>query len=367
MIPFVDLRAQFVAIRDEVMPRIAALCEQGLFVGGEEVAAFEREFAAFCGVGHCVGVANGTDALWLTLLAMGVGPGDEVILPVNTFFATAEAVSAVGARPVFVDHDLYYHLDPAAVEAAVTERTEAIITVHLYGQPADIDALQAVARRHNLRLIEDAAQAHGSLYKGRKAGNLADAAAFSFYPGKNLGAYGDAGAVVTDDAGLAERVRLLAQHGSRVKYHHLVPGYNSRLDTVQAAVLRVKLRRLEAWNEARIRHAAAYDRLLAQVPAALPGRAPDRTHVFHLYVVRVPDRDAVARRLQACGVQTGIHYPLPLHLQPAYAGEPGFGLGAFPRAEAWAGELLSLPMFPELTPEQIEFVCEALEGALKGP
>lgn len=365
MIPFVDLRAQFAQIRAEVLPRITELCEQGSFVGGAEVAAFEREFAAFCEVSHCVGVANGTDALWLTLKAMEIGPGDEVIVPVNTFIATAEAVSAVGARPVFVDHDPYYHLDPKAVEAAVTERTRAIIAVHLYGQPANMDPVLAVARQHGLKVIEDAAQAHGSLYKGRKAGSLAEAATFSFYPSKNLGACGDAGAVVTDDAGLAERVRLLAQHGSKVKYLHLMPGFNSRLDAVQAAVLRVKLRRLEGWNEARARHAETYDRLLAHLPVALPGRAPDRTHAFHLYVVRVPDRDRVAQRLEARGVQTGIHYPLPLHLQPAYAGlDPG--PRRFPRAEAWTPELLSLPLFPELTAEQIGAVCVALADALKG-
>lgn len=228
-----------------------------------------------------------------------------------------------------------------------------------------MDPVLALARRHGLKVIEDAAQAHGSQYKGRKADSLADAAAFSFYPGKNLGAFGDAGAVVTDDAWLGEQVRILAQHGSKVKYHHLVPGYNSRLDAIQAAVLRVKLRRLEGWNESRARLAATYDRLLAQLPVSLPGRAPDRTHVFHLYVVRVPDRDLVARRLQARGVQTGIHYPLPLHLQPAYAGAGNAGR-SFPRAEQWAPELLSLPMFPELTPEQIKCVCEALESALKG-
>jgi dTDP-4-amino-4,6-dideoxygalactose transaminase len=369
-VPFVDLRAQFAALRDELLPRIVALCEQAAFVGGEEVAAFEREFAAFCGARHCVGVANGTDAIWLTLKALGIGSGDEVLVPANTFMATAEAVTAVGARPVFVDHDPYFHLDPAAAEAAITERTRAVIAVHLYGQPADMEPLLAMSRRHGLRVLEDAAQAHGALYRGRPAGSLADAATFSFYPGKNLGAYGDGGAVVTNDEGLADQVRLLAQHGSKVKYHHLLPGYNSRLDAIQATVLRVKLRRLEGWNQGRRSHADAYDRLLAHLPVALPARAPDRTHVFHLYVVRVPDRDAVARRLLALGVQTGIHYPVPLHLQPAYAG-PGPGPAPAPaapvRAEAWAPQLLSLPMYPELSPEQIERVCLALECALKGP
>jgi dTDP-4-amino-4,6-dideoxygalactose transaminase len=366
-VPFLDLRAQFAELKDEVLPKIAALCAQASFVGGEEVAAFEREFAAFCGARHCVGVANGTDAIWLTLKAMGIGPGDEVIVPVNTFFATAEAVSAVGATPVFVDCDAAFHLDPARVAAAVTERTRAIIAVHLYGQAVAMEPILAIARPLGIRVIEDSAQAHGAEYRGRRTGSLADAATFSFYPGKNLGAYGDGGAVVTDDEALAERVRLLSQHGSLVKYHHLAPGYNSRLDSIQAGVLRIKLRRLEAWNEARGRHAAAYDRLLAHLPVQLPVRVPDATHVFHLYVIQVPERDEVARRLLARGVQTGIHYPVPLHLSPAYAGM-GLGTGSFPRAEAAAPELLSLPMYAELTADQIEHVCHALEEALgKGP
>jgi dTDP-4-amino-4,6-dideoxygalactose transaminase len=362
-VPFLDLQAQFAGLKDVVLPKIAALCAQASFVGGEEVISFEQEFAAFCGTRHCVGVANGTDAIWLTLLAMGIGPGDEVIVPVNTFFATAEAVSAVGARPVFVDCDEAFHLDPVAVEAAVTGRTRAIIAVHLYGQPVPMEPILAVARRHNLRVIEDAAQAHGAEYRGQRAGSLADAATFSFYPGKNLGAYGDGGAVVTGDEALAGRIRLLAQHGSVVKYHHLTPGYNSRLDTVQAAVLRVKLKRLAAWNEARRGHAAAYDALLQHLPVQLSARVPDAVHVFHLYVIRVPQREAVVRHLADQGVQTGIHYPVPLHLQPAYAGM-GMGPGSFPRAEAAAPELLSLPMYAELTASQLEHVYRALESAL---
>ncbi|HWI63128.1 MAG TPA: DegT/DnrJ/EryC1/StrS family aminotransferase [Symbiobacteriaceae bacterium] len=363
-VPFLDLRTQYADLRAEVMQRIDALCQQAAFIGGAEVAAFEQEFAAFCGAQACVGVANGTDAIWLTLKALGIGPGDEVIVPANSFMATAEAVSAVGARPVFVDHDAYYHLDPGLVEGAITPQTKAIIAVHLYGQPAGLDPILAVARRHGLRVIEDAAQAHGALYKGRPVGALADAATFSFYPGKNLGAYGDGGAVVTNDLDLAERVRILAQHGSKEKYHHLVPGYNSRLDTLQAAVLRVKLPRLAEWNEARRRHAAAYDRLLAHLPVALPERAPDRTHVYHLYVIRVANRDEVARELLARGVQTGIHYPIPLHRQPAYAAA-GAGANRLLRAEAWAPQLLSLPIFPELTEAQVEHVARALAAALK--
>ncbi len=362
-VPFLDLQAQFATIKDQVLPKVAELCAQASFVGGAEVTAFEQEFAAFCGARHCVGVANGTDAIWLTLKAMGIGPGDEVIVPVNTFFATAEAVTAVGATPVFVDCDRAYHLDPSGVAAAVTDRTRAIIAVHLYGQTVAMEPILAIARPRGIRVIEDSAQAHGAAYRGQRTGALADAATFSFYPGKNLGAYGDGGAVVTNDQALAERVRLLSQHGSTVKYHHLVPGYNSRLDTIQAAILRIKLRHLDAWNEARGRHAAAYDRLLAHLPVLLPKRVPETSHVFHLYVVRVPEREAVARRLLNQGVQTGIHYPVPLHLQPAYA-DLGLGVGSFPNAEAAAPELLSLPMFPELTESQIEHVCRALEEAL---
>ncbi len=364
-VPLVDLAPQFDEIEDELRPELDALLATTSFVGGEPVAAFEREYAAFLGVGHCVGVANGTDALELAFRAVGVDRGDEVILPANTFIATAEAVSRVGATPVFVDVDPRTLLiDPAAVSAAVGPRTGAVAPVHLFGQTAPVERLRPIADRAGVPVVEDAAQAQGARRHGRPAGALATVAATSFYPGKNLGAAGDAGAVTTDDPGVARTVRLLGAHGSAVKYDHEIIGMNSRLDTLQAAVLRAKLRRLEKWNDLRRQAAARYDELLAAVPGlTLPFSAPGNEDVWHLYVVRVDDRDRVLRALNDAGVGAGIHYPTPLHLTGAYR-HLGRGRGDFPVAEAAADRMISLPLYPHILPEQQEYVAGRLRHCL---
>ncbi|MCS6844628.1 MAG: DegT/DnrJ/EryC1/StrS family aminotransferase [Caldilineales bacterium] len=363
-IPLVDLKAQYAALKPEIDAAIARVIANASFILGPEVRAFEAAFAAYCQAEHAVGVSSGTAALELTLRALGIGPGDEVITTPFTFIATAEAISAVGATPVFADIDpATYNLDPAAVEAAVTPRTRAILPVHLYGQPADMDGLAAVARRHGLRLIEDAAQAHGAEHRGRRVGSLADAACFSFFPGKNLGCYGDGGAVVTNDAALADRVRRLRDHGRTSKYVHEEVGFGHRLDALQAAILSAKLPHLDAANAARRRLAARYSQLLADTDLALPSAPAHVTPVFHLYVVRTPRRDQVLAHLQQRGIGAGVHYPLPLHLQPAYR-FLGHQPGQFPVAEAAAGQVLSLPLFPEMTEEQQDRVVSALREAL---
>jgi dTDP-4-amino-4,6-dideoxygalactose transaminase len=334
------------------------------FIGGEEVAGFEREYAAYAGVAHCVGVANGTDALELALRAVGVGPGDEAILPANTFIATAEAVARVGARVVLVDCDpATYLIDPAAALAAITPRTKAILPVHLYGQHAPVEAIRAGLPAH-VSIVEDAAQAQGATRHGIPAGRDGIAAT-SFYPGKNLGAYGDAGAVVTDDAELATMVRTIASHGGLTKYRHDVIGVNSRLDALQAVVLRAKLPRLDAWNEARRLAAARYDELLSTVDVVRPVTAAGNEHVWHLYVVRVPaeHRTRIVATLNAAGIGAGIHYPVPVHLTPAFAGL-GQGTGSFPHAELAAAEILSLPLYPQITADQQERVVAAFIAAL---
>jgi dTDP-4-amino-4,6-dideoxygalactose transaminase len=365
-IPLVDLAAQRDEVAAEVADGWAAVLARTAFVGGPEVAAFETEYVAFAGVGHCVGVANGTDAIELALRALGVGPGDECVLPANTFIATAEAVARTGATPVLVDQadDDSYLIDVAAVEAAVGPRTRAILPVHLYGQAAPVELLLPIAERAGAVVVEDAAQSQGARRHGRGAGGLGHAAATSFYPGKNLGAYGDAGAVLTNDAEVAQAVRMLSAHGSPRKYEHPVLGFNSRLDTLQAVVLSAKLRRLAGWNAARRAAADRYTALLSDVdgvttPATLAGNE----HVWHLYVVRVPDRDRVLKELQAAGIGAGIHYPTPVHLTGAFS-DLGYGDGAFPVAERCAGELLSLPLYAEITAEQQERVVSVLAGAL---
>jgi dTDP-4-amino-4,6-dideoxygalactose transaminase len=364
VIPLVDLQAQYRRIRDEVRAAIDGVLESGQFVLGREVAAFEEEFAAYCGVRHAVAVNTGTSALHLALIAAGVGPGDEVITVPFTFVATAAAASYVGARPVFVDVEpATLTIDPARVEAAITARTRAVVPVHLYGQPADMDPILAIARRHGLAVIEDAAQAHGALYKGRRAGSIGDLACFSFYPGKNLGAYGEGGCVVTDDPGHARVIRMLRDWGQDRRYHHVRLGYNYRLDGIQGAILRVKLRHLEEWTEARRRHAARYDALLGGDGIERPVALPHNRHVYHVYAVRVAERDRVQQAMAAAGVHTGIHYPVPVHLQPAYA-ELGHRAGDFPRSEAAAAEVLSLPMYPELTEELCREVVHALQAAV---
>ncbi|MFF2271647.1 DegT/DnrJ/EryC1/StrS family aminotransferase [Agromyces sp. NPDC058136] len=364
-VPFLDLAAQQAEIADEVMPVWRAQLESAEFIGGAEVAAFEREFAAYIGVRHCVGAGNGTDAVELALRAVGVRPGDEVVLPVNTFIATAEAVTRIGAVPVFVDvDDDHLLIDPAAVAAAVTDRTRAVVPVHLYGQTAPVEGLVPIAERHGLHLVEDAAQSQGASSTAGRAGAMGRIAATSFYPGKNLGAAGDAGAVLTDDAELAELVRSTAAHGSSVKYVHERAGINSRLDAVQATVLRAKLRRLDGWNAARRAIATRYDELLLDLPAVRPPSVrAGNDDVWHLYVVRVDERDRVLAELGRRGVGAGIHYPTPLHLSPAYA-DLGYRPGQFPVAESAARRILSLPMFPHLTEHQQLHVVESLRRSV---
>jgi dTDP-4-amino-4,6-dideoxygalactose transaminase len=363
-VPFVDLQAQYRSIKSDVDAAIQRVLDSSAFVLGREVEAFERAFAEYVGARECVGVSNGTDALHLALLACGVGPGDEVVVPANTFFATPEAVSAAGAAPVFVDCDpVTSNLDASKLEAALTDRTRAVIPVHLYGQPADLDAVAEVAARRGLAVIEDAAQAHGARYRGRRVGALARAGCFSFYPGKNLGAYGEGGAVVTDDPDVARRLRLLRDHGSEVKYRHEVVGFNSRLEGIQAAVLNVKLKRLDEWNALRRRHAARYREMLAPLEDAgrlsLPREMPYAEHVYHLFVIQSSERDELQRFLSSAGVHTGIHYPVPVHLQPAYA-SLGHREGDFPVAERQSRRALSLPMFAELTDRQLAYVAQAV-------
>jgi dTDP-4-amino-4,6-dideoxygalactose transaminase len=366
-VPFVDLRAQSRALHDEYLEVFESVTSRAAYVMGPECAAFESAFAAFCGAQFCAGVSSGTDAVRLALQAVGVGPGDEVIVPVNTFMASAEAVSHCGATPVFVDCLAETaNLDPSLLEGAITPRTKAILPVHLYGQPADMDSIAEIASRHGLAVVEDACQAHGATYQGRSCGSLGAAAAFSFYPGTNLGALGDGGAVVTSDAAADHVVRLLRNHGEEIKSVHDAVGYCNRLDNLQAGLLGVKLPCLPAWNEARRQAATRYDELLGRVPGVTPiAVRDDVVPVYHLYVVLVADRDAIRAKLGEAGVDSGIHYPVPLHLQPAYAGL-GHGPGDFPVAEAMAPRLLSLPMFPELTAGQQDYVVEKLAEATAG-
>jgi dTDP-4-amino-4,6-dideoxygalactose transaminase len=365
-IPLVDLSLQHAEIEAEVMPEIAAVAARGAFIQGPDVVEFEREFAQYSGVAHCVGVANGTDAIELALRAVGVGPGDEVILPANTFVATAGAVKRCGATPVLVDcDDSYLLIDPALIEARITDRTRAILPVHLYGQIAPMEAVAEIAARHGVHVIEDAAQAQGAERLGRRAGSFGAAAGTSFYPGKNLGAYGDAGAVLLDDEELARRVRRLGNHGSDIKYRHPELGFNSRLDTIQAIVLRAKLRRLDTWNAQRRAAATLYDQLLADVPGvATPSVLPGNVPVWHLYVVRLTRRDEVLAELNAAGIGAGIHYPTPIHLHGAYA-DLGHGVGDFPVAENSARQIMSLPIYPGITPAQQEQVVAVLADAVR--
>jgi dTDP-4-amino-4,6-dideoxygalactose transaminase len=360
MIPVVDLKAQYRSIKPEVDAAVLAVLESTQFILGEEVAAFEREFAAFCRTEQAVAVNSGTSGLHLALLAAGVGPGDEVITVPFTFVATVAAVQYAGAQPVLVDIEpKTYTIDPSLIAAAITPRTKAIMPVHLYGQPADMDPILELARARGLTVIEDAAQAHGAEYKGRRVGSIGDLGVFSFYPGKNLGAYGEGGAVVTNNAEHARRIRMLRNWGGERRYQHLVKGFNYRMDGIQGAILRVKLRHLEAWTEARRAHAADYNRRFAGNVLDIPYARPDCRHVYHCYTVRVPRRDAVRAHLESSGIQTGVHYATPVHLHPAYA-DLGYRQGDFPVAEAAAAEVLSLPMFPELGAEQVEIIAEAL-------
>jgi dTDP-4-amino-4,6-dideoxygalactose transaminase len=365
-IPLVDLRAQHAEIAAEVADGFARVLAHTGFILGPEVAEFEAAFARFCGIAHCTGVANGTDAIELVLRAADIGAGDEVIVPTNSFVASALAVVRCGATPVLVDCDPIHHLiDPERVRERMGPRTRAVLPVHLYGQLAPLEVLEPLTRAAGAVLIEDAAQAQGATRHGAGIGSVGAAAATSFYPGKNLGAYGDAGAVVTRSADLDRRIRALRNYGSEVKYEHPERGFNSRLDTLQAVVLRAKLARLAAWNEARRRAAARYDALLAGLTGVtLPRTLPGNEHVWHLYVVRVPERDAVLARLHAAGIGAGIHYPVPIHLLGAFRALD-YARGDFPVAERAAAEILSLPLFPEITPAQQARVAEALREALR--
>ncbi|MSO82602.1 MAG: DegT/DnrJ/EryC1/StrS family aminotransferase [Acidobacteria bacterium] len=364
MIPLVDLKAQYRALKPEIDAAIARVLESAQFVLGPAVESFERDFASYCGTTTAVAVNSGTSALHVALLAAGVRPGDEVITVPFTFVATVAAIEYAGAKPVFVDVDPdYYTMDPSALERAITPRTRAVVPVHLFGQPADMDPIAEIARRHRLAVIEDACQAHGAEYKGRRAGCLGDIGCFSFYPGKNLGAYGEGGAAVTGHPPYADQMRLLRSWGEQTRYEHLIRGFNYRMDGIQGAVLGVKLKHLERWTEARRRLAAAYGRLLAGTATSTPRERPGARHVYQVYAVRLPQRDRWRARLHEMGIQTGVHYPVPVHLQPAYR-DLGYTVGDFPVAEAVAREVLSLPMFPEMTDAQIEEVSGVLRAGL---
>lgn len=366
-VPFLDLKVQYRALQPAVNLAINQVLARGDYILGEEVGAFEEAFARYCGAAHAIGVDSGYSALELILRGYGIGPGDEVITAANTFVATVLAISICGARPVLVDtHPTTYTLDPEQVEAAITPATRAIMPVHLYGQTADMQPLVAIARRHHLLVIEDAAQAHGACYHGRRTGVLGDAAAFSFYPGKNLGAYGDGGAVVTQDAHLAHQVRLLRNLGQRAKYDHQIKGFNRRLDTLQAAILLTKLPYLDGWNAGRRRAAATYAAQLADLPVYPPVATPDGEHVYHLYVIRTQQRDQVRDYLTQAGIGTGLHYPTPIHLQPAYQ-DLGYRKGAFPVTEALSAEILSLPMYAELSDAAITHVVATIAAAIAAP
>jgi dTDP-4-amino-4,6-dideoxygalactose transaminase len=365
-VPFVDLKAQYDSIKAEIDAAMAAVIADTAFVGGPFVKKFEEAFARYCGVKHCVGVANGTDAIAIALRALGIGPGDEVITVANSFVATSEAIRMAGAQVVFVDIDpVTYTIDVNRLAEKITPKTKAIVPVHLYGQPADMDPILALARKHNLRVIGDAAQAHGALYKGQPISKLADITCFSFYPGKNLGAYGDAGALVTDNQTWAQDARMFANHGRTKKYDHDLEGINSRLDGIQAAILGAKLPHLDDWTEARRRNARRYNEALAGSGVVTPGELDDVRAVYHLYVVRVPNgrREGLQEHLKANGISTGIHYPIALPYLNAYR-HLGHTPADFPKALEASGEILSLPMFPELTEDQIWYTAQKIKEYL---
>lgn len=360
MIPFIDLKLQYLTIKDEIHAAISQVLNTTQFILGNEVAALEREFANYCSADYGIAVNTGTSALHLALLAAGIGPGDEVITTPFTFVATVAAIDYTGAKAVFVDIDpVSLTIDVTKIEAAITERTKAILPVHLYGQPADMDPILDIACRYGLTVIEDAAQAHRAEYKGQRVGSIGHLGCFSFYPGKNLGAYGEGGMVVTNNPKYALTIQTLRDWGQECKYHHVLKGYNYRMDGLQGAILRVKLRHLDDWTETRRAIAAQYDQLLAKADVITPTVMPYSHHVYHIYAVRSTRRDALQQQLNDQGIQTGIHYPIPVHLQPAYA-DLGYKIGDFPNSEIAAKEVLSLPMYAELTPVQIEIVSTAL-------
>ena len=364
-VPFLNLKVQYESIKDEISTAINAVIDKTAFAGGPFVAQFEKEFAGFCDCGHAIGVGSGTEALWLLLLASGTGAGDEVITAPTTFIATAEAISFCGARPVFVDvNEQTYNLNPDLLEAAITPKTKAIIPVHLFGQTADMDPIMEIARKHNLVVIEDACQSHGGEYKSKRSGSIGDAGAFSFYPGKNLGAYGEAGAIVTSNAELTGKIQMLRDHGQSKKYYHGMIGWNARMDGIQGAILSVKLRHLESWTEARRKNARLYNELLSDVDGIItPHEADYAKHVYHIYAIRVKNRDELIEKLAEKEIFCGIHYPVPLHLQEAYS-FLGLSKGSFPVAEKCAAEFVSLPMFPELTEAQIKYTTDEIKKLL---
>lgn len=364
-VPFLNLKAQYDGIAGEIESSIKEVLANCAFSGGPYVERFEDEFASFCGTSHAVGVGSGTEALWLALLALGVKAGDEVITAPNSFIATAEAISLAGAEPVFVDVEkVSYTLDPALIEGAITPRTKVIIPVHLFGQTADMDPILALARKYGLSVLEDACQAHGAEYKGKRAGSLGDAGCFSFYPGKNLGAYGEAGGVVTNDRQLADRIRMLRDHGQTRKYHHEMVGMNGRMDGIQGAILSVKLKYLGRWNEARRLNASRYDSALKALDLVItPEEMAYARHIYHVYAVRTTARERLIEFLAGKGIVCGVHYPVPIHLQRAYASRGG-RKGSFPVAEQCAEDFISLPMYPELTEEQVLYVSSQLANSL---
>jgi dTDP-4-amino-4,6-dideoxygalactose transaminase len=363
-VPYLDLKAQYQSIKPEIDAALARVFDTCQFVLGSEVAAFERDFAAYCGTAECIALNSGTSALHLALLAAGVGPGDEVITVPFTFVASVAAVLYAGAKPVLVDIDpRSFTLDPAAIESAITPRTKVILPVHLYGQAADMDPIMEIARRRGLVVIEDAAQAHGAKYKGRPVGGIGDLGCFSFYPGKNLGAYGEGGAVTTSNSGHADAIRMLRDWGQDRKYHHRLRGYNYRMEGFQGAVLGVKLRHLDRWTAARRAVVRSYNQWFADCDVEIPQEMAWGEHVYHVYTLRVNDRDRVQAALTAAGVQTGIHYPVPVHLQPAYS-DLGYGAGAFPHSERAARQVLSLPLYPELSSPAVAHVAQALRKAV---
>jgi len=359
-IPFVDLKAQHLGIEKELHEVFDRVLSNSSFILGPEVQQFERDFAAYVGVEHCVAVNNGTAALHLTLDALGVGPGDEVITVPHTFIATAEAISAVGAKPVFIDIDrLSFTMDPCQLETAITSKTRAIIPVHLYGHVADMDPILDIANRHGIPVVEDACQAHGAEYKGHRAGALGVAGCFSFYPGKNLGALGEGGAITTNRADLAQRLRMSRDHGSTKKYEHQFPGFNMRMEGLQGGMLSVKLRYLDRWNDQRRRAAADYTAALGGTDISLPAEMPYGKHVYHLYVIQSENRDQLRTQLAEAGIESGLHYPIPLHLQEAYR-FLGYSEGDFPVTEQVAGRILSLPMYPGISTEMVARVASEL-------
>ncbi len=360
-VPFLDLKIQYESISDDITNAIQSVIDDTAFAGGAYVQSFEDDFAKYCKTSYAIGVSSGTSALWLALKAFGIGQNDEVITTPNTFIATAEAISFCGAKPVFVDIDPQtYNINPELIEAAITPKTKAIIPVHLYGQAADMDPILEIAGRHGLTVIEDASQAHGATYKGRPVGSLGDAGCFSFYPGKNLGAYGEAGAVVTNSDEAASKIRMLRDHGQSSKYYHEVVGWNARMDGIQGAILQAKLKKLRVWNDARRKNAAYYHRILSNIPdIILPLESYYGEHVYHIYAIRVKNRNHFREYLEERGVHTGIHYPVPLHLQNAYR-SLSLGKGSFPVTEQCADELISLPMYPELNSKQLEYIAEMI-------